>query len=413
MDRGHRTRFPLAAHGRGPGAVPTFHRHAVLRSAVLVSVLASGCASPPDPVPVTDNPVLVMNPSTTPGVVGSYAIHPEAGHTISMTIADDAVWVVAQRIRPTGRHSLPRDIVSKINPDANLLTQLLFSTGWEGEIAVGEGAVWLASGYGDTRVLRIDASTGNVVATIRVEGSPLCLAVGEGAVWAFASHIESTGIRGNRVGWSIQRIDPNTNAIVNSLLLPEEEPWVGYGTKGFGFKSRPCNLVTGEGSIWVAHPRDGTVHRIDPHSNRIAATIASVDVADRRDFFWFHSVVSAGRAIWVVARERDRAREDGLGALTVWRIDPATNRVDGEPFRVRPGVVFAFDDDGLWIGDVTQGIVSRADPRTFAPIGSPINVGHPIQFLAAGRGMVWAVGRPADRDSARRITRLAPTGTHP
>ena len=37
--------------------------------------------------------------------------------------------------------------------------------------------------------------------------------------------------------------------------------------------SSPMSLVAGGGSIWVANHDDGTVSRIDPRTNRVAATI--------------------------------------------------------------------------------------------------------------------------------------------
>src|SRR5262249_44468385 len=37
--------------------------------------------------------------------------------------------------------------------------------------------------------------------------------------------------------------------------------------------SRPRGVAWGDGSVWVANSGDGTVSRIDPHTDRVAATI--------------------------------------------------------------------------------------------------------------------------------------------
>jgi virginiamycin B lyase len=49
-------------------------------------------------------------------------------------------------------------------------------------IAVGEGAVWVASSL-DGTVSRIDPATQEVVATIRLESNPEGIAAGEGLIW--------------------------------------------------------------------------------------------------------------------------------------------------------------------------------------------------------------------------------------
>ena len=54
-----------------------------------------------------------------------------------------------------------------------------------GGVAVGAGAVWVASAL-DREVSRIDPTTGTIVARIPVDGSPREIAVGAGGIWVTA-----------------------------------------------------------------------------------------------------------------------------------------------------------------------------------------------------------------------------------
>src|SRR5829696_6614994 len=74
-----------------------------------------------------------------------------------------------------------------------------------GQVAVGDGAVWVANSL-DNSLSRIDASSGRPVATIPVGGSPSGVAAGLGAVWV-------TNAGDNTVA----RISPSSNAVVRPI----------------------------------------------------------------------------------------------------------------------------------------------------------------------------------------------------
>jgi YVTN family beta-propeller protein len=89
--------------------------------------------------------------------------------------------------------------------------------------------------------------------------------------------------------------------------------------------------VAGAGSLWVANLADGSVSRIDPHSNRVIATIKRLH-ADRLTY-------GAG-SVWVVTT-------DGF----LERIDPVNNRQVGRPIAIgggNNGRDVAYGDDTLW-----------------------------------------------------------------
>jgi YVTN family beta-propeller protein len=119
-------------------------------------------------------------------------------------------------------------------------------------IAIGNGAVWIASGA-DDRVLRLDPATGRVLAEIPVaaiEGarvaSPDALAIGDGSVWV-----------ADALAGTVSRIDPGLNAVTATIRVG----------------NRPTRLVVGAGAVWVLNAGDGTISRIDPRRGVVVATI--------------------------------------------------------------------------------------------------------------------------------------------
>jgi DNA-binding SARP family transcriptional activator/streptogramin lyase len=101
-------------------------------------------------------------------------------------------------------------------------------------IAVGEGAVWVASrpGFrccppetvGRGTLTRVDPRANSVDAAIPIGGQPAAVAVGAGAVW-----IADPGTR------SVVRVDPDT-----------------YGVKRIPVGARPRGIAVGDGYVWVS-----------------------------------------------------------------------------------------------------------------------------------------------------------------
>ncbi|MFZ1878606.1 MAG: BTAD domain-containing putative transcriptional regulator, partial [Gaiellaceae bacterium] len=131
-------------------------------------------------------------------------------------------------------------------------TQVLPASRSVDGIAVGEGAVWVASGA-DDRVVRLDPQTGAVVAEIRIAvaqdarvASPFGIAVGFGSVWV-ADALSNT----------VSELSPQLNAVVATIPVGE----------------RPTAIAVGERAVWVLDAGSGTVTRIDPRRHAVAATI--------------------------------------------------------------------------------------------------------------------------------------------
>jgi sugar lactone lactonase YvrE len=210
--------------------------------------------------------------------------------------------------------------------------------------------------------------------SIRVGGIPIDVAAGEGAVWA-ATETDDSG------GGEIARIDPGTGDV--SARVPVEE--VGPA-------------AVGEGSVWVANLRGGTVTRIDPREATVVSIIALPPLANEvakgdRQFVPNDLAVAFGR-VWVSTARGSVASIDPsdesvrletgeaaaiLGGLSaggsslwawndfeppdakVWRIDPRTGEVTR--FSVPDTVQAAgAGSAGLWLLKARTGDVSLVDP---------------------------------------------------
>ncbi|MGH2675771.1 MAG: hypothetical protein ACRDKA_02125 [Actinomycetota bacterium] len=170
------------------------------------------------------------------------------------------------------------------------------------EIAVGEGSLWVPlhgpHGSGDrASILRIDPTANEVVAEIPVPGGPADLTVGAGSVWV-VGYAEG--------GHVVSRIDPTANRVVSTVPLPEgtsggpivatdDAVWVGatgdttaellrldrrtgqvldrvaaHFCNPFSGRCSPNDeLVIGEGALWAAGRRQGTLLRLDLSTHEV------------------------------------------------------------------------------------------------------------------------------------------------
>jgi YVTN family beta-propeller protein len=114
-----------------------------------------------------------------------------------------------------------------------------------GNVAVGEGGVWIANDVDDT-VTHIDPGSNKVVATIHVGGGPQVYAT-PGAVWS-----------ANYFGDSYTRIDPRSNAVMATL----------------GDHSRAAAVAYVAGSVWLCDAGgDPGLTRLDPGTSSVQAQV--------------------------------------------------------------------------------------------------------------------------------------------
>jgi YVTN family beta-propeller protein len=213
---------------------------------------------------------------------------------------------------------------------------------------ITDDAVWVANGPKKT-IHRLDVHTNQVAATVELGKRPCSgLAAGFGSVWV--------PVCGNK---SLVRVDLKTNEITATIPL-------GPATSEGG-------LITSPDAVWMLTDIKGTLSRIDPATNKVAAEIrvASGSVA----------CIYGGGSIWVSSPEKS----------VVTRVDAKTNKVT-DTIAVGPQPRFlTFGFGSVWTLNQGDGTVTRLDAKT-GKLMANIEVGIPGAGgeLAFGYGYVWA-----------------------
>jgi DNA-binding beta-propeller fold protein YncE len=257
------------------------------------------------------------------------------------------------------------------------------------------GKLWVAAFQND-KLFQVDSKTGRVIDYAKVDNRPFGMAAGFGSLWL-------TSIRSE----TIRRVDPATGKPVGPRIL---------------LSGTPYKVATGFGSVWVTDLRDGLVDRIDPRTNKVTESIriggrTCNEAAQARtgdevndvvvDCGAPAAIVAAGRYIWVTnlrgpAVQKGQATDvqvrQGIPNGQVWRIDPQTNKVVGDPIPVpvRP-LAMAASGDSLWVIGVETDTLTRIDIRTARRAKLPIAIGNAPTDVAVGYGKVWVTASKDDR----------------
>ncbi len=355
--------------GRTPEDVPAFEPHVdqVLRRArvrrlrrlagagAVAALLVAGVGVPlgvllglrgsSEPPPVT-RPSLVRP-------VPDVRIRVPSG-AVDVAVGDGAVWISGF------------GAVSRLDPRTSEVVATIETPGTEdfSRVAVGEGAVWVTADGG--KVYRIDPATNAVVATIPVVGPIMGVWAEDGSVWV-TRPAEGIG--------ELVRIDPATNAVVGEPIE------VGPG---------PVSVISGFGALWVTNTSPPSVVRVDPASGEVR-TVGSLtgDLSVADGSLWAaldDQVVRAdpetGQPIetFSIPRAVAVAASEGLvwvlalpesssptlfypikGTAALWEIDPANNRIVGQPVRIddlQP-IALAAGDGAVWVADYDSATVTR------------------------------------------------------
>jgi streptogramin lyase len=162
------------------------------------------------------------------------------------------------------------------------------------------------------------------------------------------------------VAGAVHRVDPATATITATV------------NTGIADKSGELNVVAGAGSVWVASAAAGEVARIDPASATITARIAASPGT---------SYLAFGHgALWAVS----------AGTRTLQRIDPATNAVVARvPLGNQPGFLAA-GEGAVWVQEQGDGTLARISPATNSVTGR-VKVGANLKYgdIDTGGGRVW------------------------
>jgi ABC-type branched-subunit amino acid transport system substrate-binding protein/DNA-binding beta-propeller fold protein YncE len=248
--------------------------------------------------------------------------------------------------------------VAAIDPASGDVVSLTESEALPGNVAAGEGGVWVVNDGEDT-VTRIDPATKKITATVDTPGTPTQLAAGAGALW-----VGKSGGRFVNTTVGISRVDPRSNRVTHTIRLPDTTGGDTFASPDTGF----AQIAVGAGAVWARAP-DDSISRIDPETGEIVATIGAGA-----------STLAAGReGVWFVPLDRP----------SVKRIDPRTNRVvQTIPIGTNSLPAIAVGAGSVWATGEGEGLVTRIVPGP-RPIVTPIEVGVGVSYIAFGHGAVW------------------------
>ena len=172
------------------------------------------------------------------------------------------------------------------------------------------------------------------------------------------------------------------------------DPDSGHITSQFAVGRGPSALAAGDGSVWVANSRDGTVAKLQ----RGEQQVATIDVGGEPAGLAF----GAG-SLWVA---------DGSGR-TVAQVDPFANKVLQRFDVGNAAQAVAVGDGAVWAASAVDGTVVRIDLAR-GKITDRIAVGPRPTAIAVGVGGIWVasdVGASVVHIEPRSRTVVARTST--
>ena len=307
---------------------------AIILAATLAAFLLA--RDGPQPVPAIQvDSIMRIDPATNKPATTI----PVGGDPSGVAVTKDGVWVISSDQRT----------LSRIDPNTNAVLRSV-TLNRPTAVSVGEGAVWVASFIAGT-VTKIDARTGALGGTISLGSNvgAAALAVGGGAVW-----VANAAVVGD--DYSVIRVEPTTGRVVATILLPIRPTgisvgagavWVASGglrrslvridparneiVQTIELRFPPGAIAAGEGAVWITSRGENTVLRLDPATNQVSKTI---EVGRNPT-----SISVGAGSVWVAnSLDRTLSRIDAETGEVV-----ATVEVRGRPDDVSAGV------SGIWL----------------------------------------------------------------
>jgi streptogramin lyase len=270
------------------------------------------------------------------------------------------------------------------------------------------------------------------ISTAFAAGAKTVIAVDGGPIWAVPAY-GSVWVGTNQ---NLYRVDPATNAIVDTIGLPQpacNEPAVGFGVlfisecadaggNTFEFSAATHKVVrqiagspavVGGGSVWTVSPDANHVWRYDPKTGKRTASVATHVLLGAQQV----SVGATGAgSVWLGDQADKTVIRVSMATNTVTAVIPLPGAViTGKPSQGHATggpMVYAFGK--LWAGNPAG--VYVIDPSTNQATKLHVEIGDLWSWgdiiLSAGDGSVWV------RNDDSAVTRLDPKtgdvlGTYP
>jgi streptogramin lyase len=287
-------------------------------------------------------------------------------------------------------------------PNQPLVTVPLEGAPWA--VAADANSIWVGA-YRDTSIYRLDPRTGDVLERVGTAGY-VCgnLELAFDHLWFGHCGIPIVG----RLDPVTRKVDRLTGYNTDRMGFGAGSVWLSDGHSAVE-RIDPVTMATtartevgasalvtfGAGSAWVSTTDLGTVQRIDPATNEVAATIEFPGPDQPAPVH----LVETGGSIWVVDE----------GNVALFRIDPETNTATRADVELEPfanGTAFgdhylAAAADGLWVRTSDTEIV-RVDPASASvvervetgPGGGAFSVTTDAIWVASLEdGEVWGMQR--------------------
>jgi streptogramin lyase len=186
------------------------------------------------------------------------------------------------------------------------------------------------------------------------------LHVGETADWVAVT--PDAVWTGSTAPNAVHRIDPRTNRLVASVSLPGE----------------PCaGLATGFGALWVPFCGDKPgLAKIDLGSDRLVQIVPVGPAAEEG------GIATSADSVWIVT--------DRKGTLA--RLDPDTGKIR-QTVRLPAGSYNLQHGDGILYATQVEGAVLTAVDAATGKVLATIPTGPHPRFLAIGGGFVWTLNQ--------------------
>jgi Adenylate and Guanylate cyclase catalytic domain len=233
-------------------------------------------------------------------------------------------------------------------------------------VAVGNGAVWITSGFGTTSgssggVSRLDPATGQLTPVFDTPLGSEAIAWGADQLWV---------------------ADANTASVTRYDTVQRKTDRFALGSSG-GRPAKPESIAYSDlegGTVWVGDASAGRVFRMDA-ANPSHVVTASVGGPV--------SALAVGTdVIWAVSAESD----------AVYIVDPHTlslrTSIDVGKEGCNAPTAIAIGSGGVWVACSLSQEVIRIDPGSSAVTGTVVVNGAPDALVTDERGETWVAIRP-------------------
>jgi len=318
------------------------------------------------------------------------------GFAVALVLAIIAA-LVADARHPSGSPRplvLAGDSVVVVDPRTDTVVAEIPVGGRPVGPAIAEGVVWVGN-RDDKTLLKIDASSRDVVHRIGLGVVPTDVEVGAGSAWVLSDEAllrvdaavndvvekiplpQRPGLR-----WTHIEVAPNAVYVCRCSPLPGDLLRVDATTSEMSTYPRPVGSIAyGEGGLWaLAGYESDSFERIDAETNAVDA----IPIGRIGELHGYRARIAVGEgATWVVSQQ------------SLWRIDPATKRLLGSVhLGPRAEGSVAAGAGAVWIMSFSDRALLRVDPdsETVAktiPFGALIYPVSPWDGIAVGDGFVW------------------------